>query len=658
MKDDANKTKEQLIFELADLRKNYDKLFSLFEMIPVGLVVTDDSGNITKANSAAKNIFGFVGDNAYGPWENYSLHHMDGSVFPAQHLPLTKSLINKQAYSGVNMLVHKANKVVITNVSSSPVYNKNGDFIGAVAVIEDITAKAKLQQEKDVLFREMLTKNALLQKEQSQTEAILNSLPVGVFIVDKTGAFAKISKNVEDIWGKNAPRCQSVLEYQLYQGWWANTGKHLKAEDWAVARALRHGEISKGEVIDILRFDGTKGTILNSAAPIKDKNDNITGAVVVVEDITYQRQLEKELRQHRTDLEKLVQQKTDELKAAEYRFYASFESITVGLVFINTEGKIIRANPAFIKLLGYSDEELLVMSLVNITYPEDLAVTREMINKISQSEISQYQLEKRYLTKGGKVVWAHVVVSGCYDAKNKLQFLTAVVEDITEKKKHQQEIARLDSLNLVGQMAASISHEVRNPMTTVRGFLQLLGSKKEYEADKNFFNLMISELDRANAIITEFLAIGKDRPAELKWQNLNRIIGAIAPLLQADALRADKYMEFQLQKVPDLRLDGKEIRQVILNLVRNGLEAMASNGKITISTRLAADKVILVVQDQGCGIPADVQPKLGTPFFTTKESGTGLGLATCYSIVKRHNGIIAVDTSAKGTTFSISFPIN
>ncbi|MFA4884734.1 MAG: ATP-binding protein, partial [Desulfotomaculaceae bacterium] len=227
--------------------------------------------------------------------------------------------------------------------------------------------------------------------------------------------------------------------------------------------------------------------------------------------------------------------------------------------------------------------------------------------------------------------------------------------DITEQKRMGKEIARLDRLNLVGEMAAGIGHEIRNPMTTVRGFLQMLGEKDDCTKYKDYFSLMIEELDRANSIITEYLSLAKNKPVELKRQNLNRIVTVILPLITADAMVTDKHIEIELADIPKMLLDEKEIRQLILNLVLNGLEAMSTGGRLIIKTSAEDDEVVLEVRDHGKGIKPDVLEKIGTPFYTTKENGTGLGLAVCYSIAARHNAAIKVETGPDGTTFIVRF---
>ncbi|MCC5464256.1 cache domain-containing protein [Pelosinus baikalensis] len=225
------------------------------------------------------------------------------------------------------------------------------------------------------------------------------------------------------------------------------------------------------------------------------------------------------------------------------------------------------------------------------------------------------------------------------------------------QKEIEKQIARLDRLNIIGEMAAGIAHEVRNPMTTVRGFLQMLAKKEHDSPHASFYSIMIEELDRANGIITEFLSLAKNKAVNLEYANLNQIIEAIVPLIEADARISNKSIVLELSEIPELLIDEKEIRQVILNMVRNGLEAMNEKGEVRIKTYCEENVVVMAIADQGSGIKTEILENIGIPFQTTKESGTGLGLPVCYSIAARHNAKITVETGPKGTEFFIKFKI-
>lgn len=216
----------------------------------------------------------------------------------------------------------------------------------------------------------------------------------------------------------------------------------------------------------------------------------------------------------------------------------------------------------------------------------------------------------------------------------------------------------MERLNLIGEMAAGISHEIRNPLTIVKGYLQILNEKKDCLHYKEYFDTMIEEIDRANSIITEFLSIGRNKiEMEIEKTNLNTVINALCPLISADAVGQDKIIKIETEDIPDLLLDSKEIRQLLLNLCRNGLEAMKPGGTVTIRTYVDDEYIILAVQDEGEGIKPEILAKVGTPFFTTKENGTGLGLGICYRIAARYKAIIDINTGSQGTTFFVKFPL-
>jgi len=278
---------------------------------------------------------------------------------------------------------------------------------------------------------------------------------------------------------------------------------------------------------------------------------------------------------------------------------------------------------------------------------------REKMFKAFNENGSINNFEGNFRTRSGKELTG-LLSAEIMELNGEKCILTAV-KDITDLKQMEKEMARLDRLHLVGEMAAGIGHEIRNPMTAVRGFLQLLGAKEECAKFRGHFDLMIDELDRANSIITEFLSLAKNKMLDLQERNLNDIVKSLLPLLTADAIVFDKYLKTELGELPDLLFDEKEIRQLILNLVRNGLEAMAPGQYLTIKTYRDNGSIILAVKDQGRGIAPEIIDKIGTPFFTTKDSGTGLGLATCHSIAARHNATIDIETGSTGTTFFVKF---
>lgn len=352
----------------------------------------------------------------------------------------------------------------------------------------------------------------------------------------------------------------------------------------------------------------------------------------------------------------IVRDITEEMQNKEM-FYQAFHTNPSMMAIINVETqRYMDVNHNFMQALGLARAEIVGKRITELAIWQEPAVW-EGLQPLLAGGQTLYNYEIKYrlneLDIGDALLTMNAVVIGqqaCW-----LQ----VVTDITDKKKMEHDMARLDQLNVVGEMAASIGHEVRNPMTTVRGYLQLFKRRDTFAAYHEQFDLMMGELDRANAIITEFLSLAKNRSIDKKLQDLNGIIRSLGPLVEAEALLSGKTIVFSLEPVLMLLMvDKKEICQLLLNLVINGLEAMRPGQKLEIRTYARQHKhVVLEVIDEGPGIPPEIKSKLGTPFITTKENGTGLGLSVCYRIVQRHNGSIEVDSSERGTVFRIAFPV-
>lgn len=235
------------------------------------------------------------------------------------------------------------------------------------------------------------------------------------------------------------------------------------------------------------------------------------------------------------------------------------------------------------------------------------------------------------------------------------QGLLVIYSDITDRKKNENKEKYYDRLKIIGEMSAGVAHEVRNPMTTIKGFLQLMVQNEDLKKYEDIFHLMIEEVNRVNEIITNFLDLAKDKPSNLEDCNLNDIITTLYPLLETRAIKEGKYIKLELSSIPKLKVDKNEVRQLLLNLINNSLDAMDKGKSIHIITLIENDHVVLSIKDEGVGIPSDIFDKISVPFVTSKEDGTGLGLPICFSIAKRNNAEISYKSSSNGTTFNICF---
>jgi two-component system, sporulation sensor kinase E len=372
-------------------------------------------------------------------------------------------------------------------------------------------------------------------------------------------------------------------------------------------------------------------------------------------EINERKKVEEDLRLSNEKLRKEINERKkveEDLRLSQEHFYKIFESSPC-LIEIRslTDGRYINVNPSWLNYSGYRYEEVMHQNatVLQLTANPDLS-KKETHSLETKKSIRNANIQ--YQTKFGEI--REGLLSTEILEIHGENCILSVITDITERVHLESKMARLDRLNLVGEMAAGFAHEIRNPMTTVRGFLELSKSDPQKLTNK-YVDLMLSELNRANSIISEFLNLAKNKVSYKKLQHLNPIIETLYPLIQAEALLTNKSISLQLGECLELYLDEKEITQLILNLSLNGLEAMASGGRLMIKTYTENQTVVLEVQDQGCGIKSDFLKVIGTPFFTTKDKGVGLGLAICYSFAERHNAIIDLKTSEQGTVFFIRF---
>ena len=632
-----------------------DRLSALIHNIPDEVWFTDDRGNIIITNQATREEFGasYQGINAAEIAASLEIYRADGSPRPLAETPLLRAVNGEEIRNLVEIIRTPANNELrYRQFNAAPVHDIDGSIIGAVTITRDITEQKQAEKE---YAMSRLDKISTLYINNGDLSAILDEILE--LAISFTGADMGTIQLLETESGVLRIMAQRGLEQPLL-----NFFAVVDRETGISGTALHRGE--RVIVEDVARspiFAGTpaRDVVLEAGVRAVQSTPLITRSGVLVGTIsTHFRsphmpeeqdlQLVDLLSQQAADL---IERKKSEdvLRRSEEHFSMIFNNSPDMICIIDMEtDRFVDINLRFTEVLGYTREEVIGRTLQELNYLTD---SRQDEQKHKSGKFMSNETVLR--SKSGKLINVLFSVEVAEIGRRKQKI--TIFKDITKEKMVEAEMARLDRLNLVGEMAAGIGHEVRNPMTTVKGFLQLLGEKDRCAKDKHYFALMVEELDRANSIISEFLSLARNKLIDLEVNNLNKIIKLILPLIQADGLVTDKYIKLETKEIPDLMLDEKEIRQLVLNLVRNGLQAMEPGKTLTLETFMEEDNVVLSVKDQGSGIPDEIVDKIGTPFFTTKDTGTGLGLAVCYSIAARHNARIDYLTGTEGTTFYVRF---
>jgi two-component system, sporulation sensor kinase E len=344
-----------------------------------------------------------------------------------------------------------------------------------------------------------------------------------------------------------------------------------------------------------------------------------------------------------------------ELRKSEEKFRKIFEGSLDGMILWNKLGF------ADINEIGSKILELPKEKLLSLTVDQILKVIPENNGKLSDhiGAVMQNGQDKTIVPiafEAGKIKYIEFLTR-----KNLYSNLhLTIFRDITEHLELQEQIRKSDTLNVVGELAAGIAHEIRNPMTAMKGFIQLLQDSVK-EDFSTYFNVITSELKRIENIITEFLVLAKPQALKYCKQNVNGIMQETLELLTAQALLDNiQFHSFFKEEEFLIYCEGNQLKQVFINIIKNALEVTPDGGQIYVQIkREGKDYIRISIKDLGIGIPEEKIKRLGEPFYTTKERGTGLGLMVSYKIVEEHKGWVEVDSvEGKGTTFHILLPFN
>ncbi len=379
----------------------------------------------------------------------------------------------------------------------------------------------------------------------------------------------------------------------------------------------------------------------------------------------------------RRAFDKIEKLSTDEIKTL-VRYQASenellgtvLQAINTGIVVINSKARVLTCNDSAKRLIPLRRNLVEGASLKFVL--KDTDVAQFMLDSIKLSDEAENREQEFYIQRGEKVITLsiHSMVYQSsfeplmsYDTGSRILF---IINDVSEERSKEARLQRSESLASLTTVAAGVAHEIKNPLASIGIHLQLLRKaferKKQLTLDdsKRYLDVIDEEIERLNSIVVDFLFAVRPMNVCLRYEQLNTIVSDVCSFVNYELGEHNIELTLDLEDyLPKLKVDENLIKQVLLNIIKNAINAMEEEGgKLIVKTRNFGDTIGLIITDTGCGMDEATQAKIFEPYFTTKESGSGLGLTMVFKVIKEHGGEITVSSSVnKGTTFSILLPV-
>jgi len=456
-------------------------------------------------------------------------------------------------------------------------------------------------------------------------------------ISDLNGNILIINKAFEKLFGWTLEELQQDL-IPLFP-------EHLRHERNSHKKRMMAGLNVVRNLTYRLKKNGQLIPVQTTNSPIYDSANNVIGFTVEIKDLSELMEAKKQV-----EIQKAV------IEEQEYLLSSIMDHLDEGIALFDVEmDTLTYFSPGYLDIWDVDAEELkkdytIIQHKVLPQYRDEFI--KVGAGMIDQAQIMEYQVEINGLNK-----WLRSKVTPYFGKDGTVKRQIILTQDITELKSREMMLRKTDKLGVVGRLAAGIAHEIRNPLTSIKGFLQLLS----IDSKNSYTDVILSELERIESIMNEFLTLAKPHQEnDMKIQELNGVVDEVRSFMTPEALMN------RVQIEPDYQMDGmmvnfesKQIKQVLINLIKNAIEAMPTGGIVALKTYELLGQAVIEITDEGAGIPKERLARLGEPFYSNKEKGTGLGLMVSFRIIQNHGGTIQFFSEVgKGTTVQIKLPIS
>lgn len=619
------------------LKETNRKLEMLLETAMEGITIADANDNLSFVNKAFAEMLGYKQEELIGTNLRKLVDEEGFEKIRKETEARKKGSINRYEIK----LYCKNGEPRFVQVSASPFWDEDGNFAGALAIVMDVTER-KLMEER-------------LRESEEKFRGMAERSFDAIALVDLEGKITYASPSVGKVLGYPQSEVigKSFLEYFPSDS--LSTASHLFAD-------LMQGKSLEGLQLGLPRIDGTTAIVEINVAPVI-MNGKITGVQAVFRDITERKKMEEKLRESEERLSSLIEYAPD-------------------AIYINDlNGKILEGNKQAEILTGYKKEELIGKSILEAGLLPEQYVSKA-IEAIQKNLCGQRTGPDEFelIRKDGSRVFVEIStipvkigqrieilgiardITERKQMQKKLEEYSQQLETLVEQRTRQlkeahEKLIKSERLAAIGEVAAMVGHDLRNPLTGIKGATYYLKTKLSSQMDaktREMLELIEADIEYANKIITDLLEYSREVHLELTETNPKTIMTETLRLIKAPE---NIQIINQTEPEPKVKIDIEKMTRVFHNLITNAIDAMPNGGKLTIASRKTNSNVEFIFKDTGIGITKETLKKIFTPFFTTKAKGMGLGLPICKQIVEAHGGKISVESVAgEGTTFTLTLP--
>ncbi len=517
--------------------------------------------------------------------------------------------------------------------------------LGAIIIIFTNRSRVKAEEKARHFETQRALENQVLHAK-NYLENILESTHTMIMVLDSDLIVKRVNNAYEDIFSVSKDDVIGELFTEIFP--FSSEDNKEKCEG-SLKKCLQ------GETIILTNYpvntnEGLIKLYLN-LSPLKLEGQ-ISGVILSGSDVTAEADLKDKIREYASELEELVEERTQELLSEKDKLNAIVESIESGICIFDADKHLIWMNRV---MRGWLDDDK-VQSL----RLDDIYSGKYNYDSIQHAIVdNKFVQEVVYHDFGKKAGFFQVVSTPFISPEGESQILV-LVQDITEVKKAEEQMMQSEKLSALARLSAGVAHEIGNPLTSISSYVQILKDMDLDQFTKESLETISRHINRITAIVRQMSSFTKTKDEDFQKKDINEIIESTIQLVKYDKRMKNIEVTRNIPgDLPRVTINSDQLEQVFINIVLNAADAMPDGGELTISALKNENNVNVEIEDTGKGIPQDIKEKIFDPFFTTKERGTGLGLAVSYTIVRSFGGNITVESDpGKGTKFTLKLPIH